>query len=168
MQNTLAKKRALITGGASGIGEDIACLFRELGAAVCIADSRLDAQIAHDELALSGDVSSPEDVSRMVAEATARMGAIDVLVNCAGIADVLTPTVEQDISSWRRIIDVNLTDTYLMCRVVGAHMLDRQSGSIINISSIVGLGGFPRRNGYGALTACALIALRLVMFIRHF
>lgn len=76
-----------------------------------------------------------------------------MLVNCAGIADGLTSTVEQDTSSWRRIIDVNLTGTYLMFRAVGAYMLDRQSGSIINIFSIVGLGGFPRRNGYGASKA---------------
>ncbi len=121
-----------------------------------------NAQNESDDLVTIGDVSSQEDASRTVKESITRMGGLDVLVNCAGVADFLAPTVEQEESSWQKIIDINLTGTYLMCKAVGAHMLERHSGSIINISSIVGLGGFPRRNAYGSSKAGVIMLTRLL------
>jgi len=146
-------KTALVTGGASGIGAAVVALFQELGASVCCADLPHAAERA-GAVAVHGDVSSAADVARMTAQARQLLGgAIDVLVNCAGIADTYTPTVEQTPSSWQRIVDVDLTGTYLMCQAAGAHMVARRRGAIVNIASIVGLGGFPRRNAYGASKA---------------
>jgi NAD(P)-dependent dehydrogenase (short-subunit alcohol dehydrogenase family) len=137
----LKDKTALVTGGSSGIGAAVAELFRDLGATVCIADIKGD----DGKLSLQGDVSSADDVGRMTAEALMQLGSIEILVNSAGIADTNTPTVEQKPETWRRIIDVNLIGTLLMCQAVGAHMVERQRGAIVNISSITGLDAFPRR-----------------------
>jgi NAD(P)-dependent dehydrogenase (short-subunit alcohol dehydrogenase family) len=152
----LTGKTALVTGGGSGIGAAVLEVLKGLGATVCSADIKG----GDGDLALSGDVASATDVSRMVAAALERMGSIDVLVNCAGIADTYTPTLEQKPETWQRIIDVNLTGTYLMCQAVGAHMVGRRRGAIINIASIVGLGGFPRRNAYGAGKAGIIMLTR--------
>jgi NAD(P)-dependent dehydrogenase (short-subunit alcohol dehydrogenase family) len=145
-------KTALVTGGASGIGAAVAALFQELGARVCSVDLSSSAD-SSAVATLHGDVSSASDVARVTAQASELLGGIDVLVNCAGIADTLTPTVEQTPASWQRIVDIDLTGTYLMCQAVGARMVARRRGAIVNIASIVGLGGFPRRNAYGASKA---------------
>lgn len=156
----LTGKTALVTGGVSGIGEAVVDLFKALGASVCVADLEPTKTPVAGVQALRGDVSSPADAHRLVEEAVAHMGSVDVLVNCAGIPDTYTPTLEQDVASWRRIVDIDLTGTYLMCRAVGAHMVERRSGAIVNISSIVGLGGFPRRNAYGAAKAGVIMLTR--------
>jgi NAD(P)-dependent dehydrogenase (short-subunit alcohol dehydrogenase family) len=152
----LKDKTALITGGGSGIGAAVALLFEQLGAKVCTADIK----VTGSENALYGDVSSGEDVSRMTEEAVARLGSIDILVNCAGIADTNTPTVQQKLETWQRMIDVNLTGTLLMCQAVGSHMITRQRGAIVNISSAAGVSAFPRRNAYGATKAGVIMLTR--------
>lgn len=157
---SLSGKTALITGGASGIGAAIVELFGSLGASICVVDLRRSATAIPNVHMLDGDVSSYDDAVRVTKDAVANMGSVDVLVNCAGIPDTYTPTVQQDVSSWRRIVDVDLTGTYLMCKAVGEHMIARQSGAIVNISSIVGLGGFPRRNAYGAAKAGVIMLTR--------
>jgi NAD(P)-dependent dehydrogenase (short-subunit alcohol dehydrogenase family) len=152
----LKGKTALVTGGSSGIGAAAVEAFQDLGATVCSADVKGGG----GDLALQGDVASAPDVGRMAAAALARMGSIDILVNSAGIADTYTPTLEQKPETWQRIIDVNLTGTFLMCQAVGAHMVGRRRGAIVNIASIVGLGGFPRRNAYGAGKAGIIMLTR--------
>jgi NAD(P)-dependent dehydrogenase (short-subunit alcohol dehydrogenase family) len=152
----LEDRTALITGGGSGIGAAVALLFEQLGAKVCTADIK----VTGSENALYGDVSSGEDVSRMTEEAVARLGSIDILVNCAGIADTNTPTVQQKLETWQRMIDVNLTGTLLMCQAVGSHMITRQRGAIVNISSAAGVSAFPRRNAYGATKAGVIMLTR--------
>ncbi len=154
----LAGKRTLITGGASGIGEAVARYFTEMGAEVVISD--INTNRLHNVTAavgaragLGGDVSVEADADRMVGEAAATLGGLDVLFNSAGIADVLTPTLEQGIDRWQRILDINLRGTFLMCRAAGRIMLPRKSGSIINVSSVNGMLGFPRRTSYGASKA---------------
>jgi len=157
----LGGKRALVTGGASGIGDAVVALFESLGATVCVADlAGVEPGRAGAGAMIRGDVSSPSDARRMTDEAVERMGGLDVLVNCAGIADTYTPTLEQQPASWQRIVDVDLTGTYLMCQAAGTHMVERRAGSIVNVSSIVGLGGFPRRNAYGASKAGVIILTR--------
>jgi NAD(P)-dependent dehydrogenase (short-subunit alcohol dehydrogenase family) len=152
----LMGKTALITGGGSGIGAAVALLFEQLGAKVCTADIK----VTDSENSLYGDVSSSDDVNRMTEEALARLGSIDILVNCAGVADTNMPTIEQKLATWQRMIDVNLTGTLLMCQAVGAHMITRQHGAIVNVSSVTGVSAFPRRNAYGATKAGVIMLTR--------
>lgn len=157
---TLTGKKALITGGASGIGAAVVDLFVRLGAEVCTVDLQSNGAAPAQVHSLRADVSSEEDVRSVTQQAIEAMGTVDVLVNCAGIPDTYTPTLEQNLTSWQRIVDVDLTGTYLVCKAVGAHMVERRAGAIVNISSIVGLGGFPRRNAYGAAKAGVIMLTR--------
>ena len=151
-------KRALVTGGASGIGETAAKLLSDLGAKVVIADlnrDRLDeAATRTGSMGVTqGDVASEADAERMVGEAIATLGGLDLVFNSAGIGDDLVPVHEQSVERWQRIVDVNLRGTYLMCRAASRPMLAQKQGAIVNVSSIVGLGGFPRRSAYAAAKA---------------
>ena len=149
-------KGVLITGGASGIGRASATLFAAQGAAVAISDidEGKTREVARDlgnrHVAAPGDVSNEESVANIVATARAGLGRIDVLINCAGVSDTFAPTLEQSVAHWQRIIDINLTGTYLTCRAVAADMLEQGEGAIVNISSIAGLVGLPYRNAYTA------------------
>ncbi len=157
---TLAGKTAVVTGGASGIGAAIVEFFVELGATVASFDLRPGGAshgAAHEFL---GDVTSEKDTLAATQGAIEAMGGVDILVNSAGISDTYLPTTEQTVASWQRIVDVDLTGTYLMCKAAGPHMLGRRSGAIVNISSVVGLGGFPRRNAYGASKAGVIMLTR--------
>ncbi|WP_395447819.1 SDR family NAD(P)-dependent oxidoreductase [Aminobacter sp. UC22_36] len=151
-------KRVLVTGGASGIGETVARLLSDLGARVVIADlnrEQLDpaAQRVGAAGITQGDVASEADAERMVGEAIAVLGGLDLVFNSAGIGDDLVPVHEQSVERWQRVIDVNLRGTYLMCRAASRPMLAQKRGAIVNVSSIVGLGGFPRRSAYAAAKA---------------
>lgn len=151
-------KKALVTGGASGIGAATAKLLCELGAEVAIAD--IDETAAEASLAetgavfqVAGDVADADAVDRMVAAVLLRLGGIDLVFNSAGIGDDLVPVHAQDPERWQRVVDVNLRGTYLVCRAAGRHMVAKRSGSIVNVSSIVGLGAFPGRSAYGVAKA---------------
>lgn len=151
-------KRALVTGGASGIGETAAKLLVDLGARVVIADlnrERLDeaAERTGSVGVTQGDVAGEADAERMVGEAISTLGGLDLVFNSAGIGDDLVPVHEQSVERWQRVVDVNLKGTYLMCRAASRPMLAQKSGAIVNVSSIVGLGGFPRRSAYAAAKA---------------
>ncbi|MBE1204054.1 SDR family NAD(P)-dependent oxidoreductase [Aminobacter carboxidus] len=151
-------KRVLVTGGASGIGETVAKLLSDLGARVVIADlnrEQLDpaAQRVGAAGVAQGDVASEADAERMAGEAIAVLGGLDLVFNSAGIGDDLVPVHEQSVERWQRVIDVNLRGTYLMCRATSRPMLAQKRGAIVNVSSIVGLGGFPRRSAYAAAKA---------------
>lgn len=151
-------KRALVTGGASGIGETAAKLLSDLGAKVVIADlnrDRLDeAATRTGSVGVTlGDVASEADTERMVGEAIATLGGLDLVFNSAGVGDDLVPVHDQSVERWQRIVDVNLRGTYLMCRAASRPMLAQKQGAIVNVSSIVGLGGFPRRSAYAAAKA---------------
>jgi NAD(P)-dependent dehydrogenase (short-subunit alcohol dehydrogenase family) len=155
---SLQGKKALVTGGASGIGEAVAKFFVELGADVIIADID-ETRMKSVEKAigargsLRGDVSVEPAAERLVKETVTRLGDLDILFNSAGIADVLLPTLDQELQRWQRILDINLRGTFLMCRAAARVMLPKRSGSIINVGSINGTLGFPRRTSYGASKA---------------
>lgn len=152
-------KRALVTGGASGIGAATAKFLAELGARVVIAD--INAEAARAALgetgavgSVTGDVADAAAVEAMVADAETMLdGGIDLLFNSAGIGDDLVPVHAQDPERWQRVVDVNLRGTYLVCRAAGKGMVARRSGAIVNVSSIVGLGAFPGRSAYGVAKA---------------
>jgi NAD(P)-dependent dehydrogenase (short-subunit alcohol dehydrogenase family) len=149
-------KGVLITGGASGIGRASASLFAAQGAAVAISDINEDKtreaarELGNQHVAAPGDVSDEASVATIIEAARGGLGKIDVLINCAGVSDTFAPTLEQSMEHWQRIIDINLTGTYLTCRAVAGGMLERGEGAIVNISSIAGLVGLPYRNAYTA------------------
>lgn len=149
---SLTGKTALVTGGASGIGLAVAERFRALGAHVTVADLAPEAPRGFEDAYVRADVCGEDDVARMV-ERAAPQGRLDIAVCCAGIADQLVPTIQQDVGTWQRVLDVSLRGTYLVCREAGKRMLPQSSGAIITIASVTALGGFPRRNAYGAAKA---------------
>jgi NAD(P)-dependent dehydrogenase (short-subunit alcohol dehydrogenase family) len=155
----LQRRVALITGAASGLGLATARALAREGATIVINDLHLPlAQEAAVSLgdghsAVVGDVSDETQVTAMVAKALERHGKIDILVNNAGVPDTFTPTVDQPLSHWQRLIDIHLTGTYLVSKAVAPSMIARRSGVILNLNSIAGVLGLPVRTAYSAAKA---------------
>jgi 3alpha(or 20beta)-hydroxysteroid dehydrogenase len=151
----LDKKVAVITGGARGMGAATARLFAAEGARVVIADVLdSDGQALARELGMNAmfvhlDVSSEADWNDMIGRATTTLGPIDVLVNNAGVLmfKTLSETTKADFD---RVIGINLGGAFLGTKLVGAQMIDRGRGSIVNVSSVDGMKG---ANGLGAYAA---------------
>ncbi|HEY7502256.1 MAG TPA: SDR family NAD(P)-dependent oxidoreductase [Vicinamibacterales bacterium] len=160
-QIDLGGRAAVITGGARGIGYATARRALRSGAAVSLWDvdrSRL-AQ-AQRELSAIGRVIAHEveltdaDAVRAAADATiAALGTIDILVNNAGITGGNGATWELAPDVWRRVIDVNLTGSFLTCRAIVPHMIERGYGRIVNVASIAGKEGNPTAAHYSASKA---------------
>jgi NAD(P)-dependent dehydrogenase (short-subunit alcohol dehydrogenase family) len=150
---------ALITGAADGIGWATARVFAEAGYQITLVD--IDAENAQkraNELgaghaAFGCDVSKEDDVLRTFEKLKQRFGRLDALVNNAGVGSPHVPTVEQTVESFERILSIHLTGTFLFSREAYGMMAPRGVGSIVNISSIAGILGLPRRNAYGAAKA---------------
>jgi 3alpha(or 20beta)-hydroxysteroid dehydrogenase len=148
-------KVALITGGARGQGAEEARLFVAEGATVVLTDVLDDEgkQTATDIGAAATfhhhDVTSEADWTGLVETVLADCGQLDVLVNNAGILSI-APLVMTTEAEYRRVIDVNQVGTFLGMKAVVPHMVERQRGSIINISSVAGLMGSPGMIAYGA------------------
>jgi 3-oxoacyl-[acyl-carrier protein] reductase len=140
---------ALVTGAARGIGFEIARTLRGIGMRVALADvqenvmqSATQLGDANSAVGLCGDVSNEADCARMVREATAWGGGVDVLVNNAGITikkgKDRFPTLETSLRDWQRTLDVNLTGSFLMARECVPLMRERGWGRVVNISSQAG------------------------------
>jgi 3-oxoacyl-[acyl-carrier protein] reductase len=149
-QSSLAGKSALITGASRGIGLAIAQRLGRLGArvAICARDPKsLDAASARlreeatDAFAVSADVSRKDQVSALVEKTLARFGAIDFLVNNAGVGR-FGPVQEFSEGDWDTVLDTNLKGVFLMTRAVAPSMISRGSGHIVNMSSLAGKNSF--------------------------
>lgn len=145
---------ALVTGSAQGVGFATAKLFAETGFHVIMTDVQpLDAQIeilaanGGSVSALSGDVSSEEFVIELAEKIAHEHKAADVLVNNAGIS-LICPAEDTSIEQWQRVISINLTGPFLLCREIGKQMLARRRGNIVNVASIAGLHGIIDRSAY--------------------
>lgn len=145
----LSGKTAIVTGGGRGLGEQIAEGFAEAGANVVLCSRRVEAcqdvaerlkELGVKTLAIQCDVSNPEDVQRVVAETLREFGRIDILVNNSG-ASWGAPAAEMPLDAWQKVINVNVTGTFLMSQAVGKVMIEQKSGKIINIASVAGFGG---------------------------
>lgn len=144
-------KTVLITGASYGLGEGFAEAFAKEGAALILtarSTEMLEAVAERCRAAGSkvtvapGDVAVEEDVKRVVASGIAEHGKIDVLINNAGVSDLRGLSAEvYDTATWNWILSIDLTGAFMFLREVGHHMLERQSGSIVNICSIMGSGG---------------------------
>jgi NAD(P)-dependent dehydrogenase (short-subunit alcohol dehydrogenase family) len=156
MTGRVAGKVALISGGASGFGRQSAVRLREAGAHVVVTD--IDAEGGAGTLDLIGgnglfmtlDVTSEENWSDVVDRTVATYGKLDVLVNSAGVAVENDNIEELDDAGWKFVIDANLTGTFLGCTTVYPAMVKAGGGSIVNLSSVLGLVG-----SGGALAYCA-------------
>lgn len=133
---------ALVTGASSGLGERFARVLRAAGAEVVIAARRLDRlERLADEIGafpVACDVAVPADVDNLVAAATDRFGQIDVLVNNAGTGTP-GPAETEPLDRFAEVMTVNVTGLFHLSQLVGAQMIERGTGSIINIASILGL-----------------------------
>jgi NAD(P)-dependent dehydrogenase (short-subunit alcohol dehydrogenase family) len=148
MSGALQGKVAIVTGGAQGIGRAIADRLAADGARIVIADLEGAEDAAADfadGVGLTVDVSSEDDVARMAAETVERCGAIDVLVNNAGLYASLAmrPFEQIPVDEWRQVMDVNVLSMFLTCRAVVPQMREQGGGRIVNISSGTPFRGVP-------------------------
>lgn len=141
---------ALVTGGSRGIGLALVKRFRAAGfrVAAC-ATTREGASASGADVAFACDVSRADDVERGIAEVLQRLGRLDVVVNNAALAGTNPLEAGSSDELWFRILDVNLTGTYLVTKRALPHLPDG-SGRVINIASTLGLRGVPDQTAYCA------------------
>lgn len=163
----LEGKVALVTGGASGIGAATALRFAQEGASVVGFDLKeaFDgdwaeaAKTAPGAHFVTGDVRDEAAVSAAVEATLERFGQVDILMNSAGVAGggpVHLVTVEE----WDRVVDINLKGSFLASRAVLPHMMERDSGSIINVASVEGIEGFEGGSAYNASKGAVMLLTR--------
>lgn len=140
----LKGKVAVVIGGTSGIGRAIAHGFAQAGADVVPTSRRAEQveaaareieEFGRRSLRVTSDVADRSSLERVLSEAVSAFGQVDILVNSAGRTK-RAPTIDYPEDEWNAIIDTNLTGTLRACQVFGKHMLERESGSIINIASL--------------------------------
>jgi 3-oxoacyl-[acyl-carrier protein] reductase len=157
-QIDLAGRRAVITGGAQGIGRAVAERLLDSGATVSIWDR--DRELAEATaaalsakarvFAMGADISIAGDVEAAAKASVDAMGGIDILVTSAGITGPNAKLWEYPIDAWRQVMDVNLTGAFLCCRAVVPLMIQQNYGRIVNIASIAGKEGNPNASAYSA------------------
>jgi len=159
----LTDKVAIVTGSARGIGQAIALKLAEVGADVVVNDIEAAAEplenvvneikaIGRQSLAVTADVSSAEDVNRLIETAVKELGKIDILVNNAGVTrDNLLMKMSDE--EWDTVLNIDLKSAFLCTRAVIRHMLRQRSGRIISIASVVGMIGNAGQANYSAAKA---------------
>ncbi|QJR37941.1 SDR family NAD(P)-dependent oxidoreductase [Gemmatimonas groenlandica] len=143
-----------ITGGASGIGASSARAFAAQGAHVVVGDVQLERaeQVAREVggLAVPCDVRDDAMIAAAIARTVAKFGALDIAINAAGVGGAEVRTAEYPTDVWDAVIDINLTGVWRCMRHQIPVMLAAGRGTIVNVSSVAGLGGFPRHSAYAA------------------
>jgi 3-oxoacyl-[acyl-carrier protein] reductase len=171
----VAEKTALVTGGSRGIGYAIARRLGQMGAkvAICARDAKKleDAAVrlrneGVEVLAVATDVTSAKEISALVTRTEKSLGAIEFLVNNAGIG-YFGPVHEADEKNWDAVLDTNLKSVFLLSKAVAPGMIERRAGHIINIGSLAGKNAFKNGGAYCAskwglmgLTECMAEDLR--------
>jgi 3-oxoacyl-[acyl-carrier protein] reductase len=164
MMFSLAGKAALVTGASGGIGASVAKALHAAGATVGVSGTRaqvleaLKASLGGDRVhVLPCNLSSADDVEKLVPSAEAAMGSLDILVNNAGITrDGLAMRMKDE--DWQAVLDVNLTSSFRLARAAMKLMMKKRWGRIVSVTSVVGVTGNPGQANYVASKA-ALIGL---------
>lgn len=152
---------AIVTGAGQGIGRTLAAGLAAAGASVAVLDRDGHAAAdtvasltaaGHRAIALTADISQPEQVDAAFDEVADRLGGIDALVNNAGVR-FIAPLMQSSLSDWQRTLDVNLTGTFICVRAALRHMLAKGSGSIVNIGSMAGTLALHERAAYSVTKA---------------
>ena len=153
---TAVAKTVLITGAAQGLGLAAATLLSQREYRVILVDIQsVEEQVlrlrdlGREAHGISGDASSEAFVQELAQMIGHEYGAIDGLVNNAGIS-LIVPAEQTSAAQWQRVMAINLFAPFLMCRYLGAQMLPRGSGSIVNVASIAGLAAVSHRSAYNA------------------
>jgi len=158
----LGGKHAVVTGAGSGIGAAVAERLASEGAALALLDidhAGAQAVAARIEtadgsaFAIRCDVRSAAEVTKGLAEAVARLGGLEVLVNCAGILGPIRPLVDYDEDDFTRVVDIDLLGTYRVTRAAVPHLLASGWGRVVNIASISGKEGNAMMTAYAAAKA---------------
>jgi len=158
-------KVALVTGAGSGIGRACALAFAREGARVALMGRRRErleetaAQIGGDALVVAGDLTSKDDIAHAVDETVARFGALNILVNNAGILIAGTAESHTD-AEWDETFNVNVRGLWRMSRAALPHLRRAGGGSIVNISSVLGLVGARNRAAYAASKGAVTLLTR--------
>lgn len=167
----LKEKVAVITGGGKGIGKAVALLFAKEGAQVVVADldfglaQQTVAEIARDggnHFAVKVNVASSLEVAEMAARVKEAYGRIDMLVNCAGICEIV-PFIELSEAAWDRMMDINLKGTFLCSQAAMKMMMEARSGCIVSIASLAGKVGGIAAGAHYAASKAGVICLTMSM-----
>jgi 3-oxoacyl-[acyl-carrier protein] reductase len=170
VSRVLEGRVAVVTGAGQGMGRAFAQRLAEAGATVALAEiDEASGLRAEAELAVQGlasiayriDVRDRVNVQAMVDDLQARLGRIDVLVNCAGVF-AGGPSEDVTPEEWDRVLGINLEGTFVCCQAVGRVMIAQRSGSIINVGSLTAMGGWAKRACYGTSKA-AVVALTQIL-----
>jgi len=158
----LKEKVAIVTGSGQGIGKAIALTFAKAGAQLIIADLNVETAkktadlvhaIGNEAIVVQVDVRNEKQVDRMVNQALAKFGHIDILMNNAGFGHMTVRLLEMTEDAWDNWVVLNLKSTFLCCKAVGKVMVSQKKGNIINMSSMAALGPYPMGSNYSAAKA---------------
>lgn len=157
----LAGRIALITGASRGLGKAMALALSGAGAAIALTarDKAALDSVAHEIRQAGGraevftaDVTGEDAVQLLEVEVKGRLGAVDILINNAGI-NIRKPAIEFTLAEWRQVMDTNLTSAFLMCRAFVPHMRGRGYGRVVNLTSMMSHISLPGRSAYSASKA---------------
>ena len=166
---TLEGKKALVTGASRGIGREIAIGYARAGADVALAardaDRLAEVRTAIEALGrravvLPTDVTDPDAVRAMVAAAIDGLGQVDVLVNNAGGSAPMVAFDQLRFRGWEKVMRLNVDSIVHACQAIAPHLLERRSGSVVNVASTAALGGTPALAPYGASKAAVVSLTR--------
>ena len=158
----LSGQTAIVTGGATGIGEAISKRLADAGATVVVADlnkegaERAAASLPNNSFGVAVDVSSSSSVNAAVEAVLAKTGRIHILVNNAGVAGKAAPVQDQTDDDFERVMQINVNGVFFCCRAVVPHMIQNKYGRIVNIASIAGKEGNPNMIAYSGSKAAVI------------